>query len=41
MNESFELDERKRNEVVNTLYRSLMDGWDIPPGHLRTLRILR
>lgn len=30
MNESFELDERKRNEVVNTLYRSLMDGWDIP-----------
>ena len=30
MNESFESDERKRNEIIECLYWSLMNGWDIP-----------
>lgn len=30
MNESLEPDERKRKEVIECLYWSLMNGWDIP-----------
>jgi hypothetical protein len=30
MNDSFESDERKRKEIIECLYRSLMNGWDIP-----------
>ena len=30
MNESFESDERKRKEIIECLYWSLMNGWDIP-----------
>ena len=30
MNDSFESDERKRKEIIECLYWSLMNGWDIP-----------